>query len=292
MRDPDQRHARRSARQASFDFFQIAHRPHAMRRRCDSAARSTSASKRSWCSSAGMPDPAESPAKFDASVHGDDPASTSSKPTATRSCCSPATTMMRLAARPRRLGSPQHNLALYSPGRRHAAHADARTVQSEPARRAARHRQLLARGRRARRRARPNVIITKLPFSVPDHPLLEARLEAIRAARRQSVQGLSTARSDHQTATRLRPPDPHRERSRHGGDSRSAREDEAVWANVPRIAAAVRGGGRVGAASEVISPRPASGRGAGGEGLCLNQFTNWNDFPLTAATSPSHAAHQ
>jgi ATP-dependent DNA helicase DinG len=27
-----------------------------------------------------------------------------------------------------------------------------------------------------------NVIITKLPFSVPDHPLLEARLEAIRAS--------------------------------------------------------------------------------------------------------------
>ncbi len=27
-----------------------------------------------------------------------------------------------------------------------------------------------------------NVIITKLPFSVPDHPLLEARLEAIRNA--------------------------------------------------------------------------------------------------------------
>ena len=26
------------------------------------------------------------------------------------------------------------------------------------------------------------VIIAKLPFSVPDHPLLEARLEAIRAS--------------------------------------------------------------------------------------------------------------
>ena len=27
-----------------------------------------------------------------------------------------------------------------------------------------------------------NVIITKLPFSVPDHPLIQARLEAIREA--------------------------------------------------------------------------------------------------------------
>ncbi|MEC8302957.1 MAG: helicase C-terminal domain-containing protein, partial [Planctomycetota bacterium] len=27
-----------------------------------------------------------------------------------------------------------------------------------------------------------NVIITKLPFSVPDHPLIEAKLEAIREA--------------------------------------------------------------------------------------------------------------
>ena len=82
-----------------------------------------------------------------------------------------------------------------------------------------------------------NVIITKLPFSVPDRPLLEARLEAIRKPRGRAVYGISIARSGYEVEARLRPFDSQPARPRDGGDSRPARKNQAVRKVVLRIAA-------------------------------------------------------
>ena len=54
-----------------------------------------------------------------------------------------------------------------------------------------------------------NVIITRLPFSVPDRPLIEARLEAILRCRRQPFQRLPASRGGDQAEARFRPSDPH-----------------------------------------------------------------------------------
>ena len=82
-----------------------------------------------------------------------------------------------------------------------------------------------------------NVIITRLPFSVPDRPLLGGPLGRDPRRGRQSVSRLSTARGDLEAQAGFRPFDSHPPRPGHRRDSRSAGADEALRPDVPRLVA-------------------------------------------------------
>ena len=87
-----------------------------------------------------------------------------------------------------------------------------------------------------------NVIITRLPFSVPDRPLLGGPAGRDQRGGRQPVPRLSTARGDPEAQARFWPTDSHAPRPGHRSDPRSARADEALRADVFGLAAQVPAG--------------------------------------------------
>ena len=82
-----------------------------------------------------------------------------------------------------------------------------------------------------------NVIITRLPFSVPSHPLLEARLEVHPKPGRQPLRRVPGSRSRHQAQAGLRPLDPHQDRPGDRRDPRPAHADQALRPHVLELAA-------------------------------------------------------
>ena len=99
-----------------------------------------------------------------------------------------------------------------------------------------------------------NVIITRLPFAVPDHPLTEAKLELDSGARRRCVYRIFVPGSDPEIPPGRRAFDPDQERQRHRRHPRQPDRDENLRPRLFESVAGmpgedfVRGGTRVGGA--------------------------------------------
>ena len=205
--------------------------PGRLRRRCSSAARSTTASRSSCTCSAACPTRRHAPAKYEEAVH----ASIQEYVERTRGRAFVLFTsyqMMQKAA-DRSCGPGSSSRATRCSARATACRARRCSSGSGP--RATRCCSAsIASGRASTCRA------TRCPTSsspscrsrCPDRPLIEAPHRGDRGGRRRAVLRLPGAAGGHQAEAGLRPADPHAHRHRHGRHPRSAGADQGLRAIV------------------------------------------------------------
>ena len=103
-----------------------------------------------------------------------------------------------------------------------------------------------------------NVIITRLPFSVPDRPLAGGPPGRDPRRRRQPLSRLPIARGHFEAQAGFRAVDPQQGGHGHGGDSRSPRADEALRPAVSGVASRLPAGGGMRGSADALSRQEKS----------------------------------